>query len=68
MALPQHSTSPSPGLMQSTSLPQFSHWNRFPSWLAIPSPYFCSMGWPQQESEPSPAFVTIISLPHFEQP
>ena len=31
----QHSISPSPGLMQSTSEPHFSHWNRLPSWFAM---------------------------------
>ena len=31
IATPQHSIEPSPGLMQSTSVPHFSHWNRLPS-------------------------------------
>src|SRR3990172_7398413 len=33
MSLPQQTTPPSPALMHSTSVPQVSHWNRFPSWL-----------------------------------
>ena len=33
MALPQQTMPPSPALMHSTSVPQVSHWNRFPSWL-----------------------------------
>src|SRR3990170_3804136 len=33
ITLPQHSMPPSPALMHSTSVPQVSHWNRFPSWL-----------------------------------
>src|SRR5450759_770366 len=35
IATPQHSTEPSPALIQRTSVLHFSHWNRFPSWLGI---------------------------------
>jgi len=32
-------------LMQSTSVPHASHWNRLPSWFAIVLPYcFCCIG------------------------
>ena len=34
IGLPQHATAPSLALMHSTSVPQDSHWNRLPSWLA----------------------------------
>ncbi len=67
MGTPQHSTSPSPGLMQSTSVPHFSHWNRLPNWFDISYPRcycFCCIGTPQQAISPSPALVTIISVPH----
>jgi hypothetical protein len=67
MGLEQHSTPPSPGLMQSTSVPQVSHWNRLPNWLAtVYLLRYClsCMGWPQHERSPWPALVTIISVLH----
>src|SRR6266511_1835215 len=35
IALPQHSTSPPPALMHSTSVPQVSQWNRLPNWFGM---------------------------------
>jgi hypothetical protein len=35
MGAPQQWTLPLLGLMHSTSVPHFSHWNRLPSWLAM---------------------------------
>jgi hypothetical protein len=34
IGLPQQAIEPSLALMHSTSVPQDSHWNRLPSWLA----------------------------------
>lgn len=76
-----HATSPSPALVQSTSIPSSSQTYRLPNWFATVRSFFCPpkmggqliesyfwvIGWAQHERSPGPALVTMNSEPQLLQ-